>query len=199
MPAASVLAAWPPRSFDASGRAPRRRGDRPAPPWRCRPSIRSKAWAMKRSSGRRSRTLPAWSMKIGCPIDRGSVHEVCLPRYRTPPCGRSWRRCHDRHGQHQGISAGSSMPRFGRRSSPESSARAVLRDRSKHDPAALHRTAASAQETTAPRDRRFRSAISATKRRRCPTGLINLRFLESIAKKPGGISEHFAIVGRISW
>ena len=24
-------------------------------------------------------------------------------------------------------------------------------------------------------------------------------FRESIAKKPGGISEHFAIIGRISW
>lgn len=36
-----------------------------------------------------------------------------------------------------GISAGSSTPRFGRRSSPESSARALLRDRSRHDLAAL--------------------------------------------------------------
>ncbi len=36
-----------------------------------------------------------------------------------------------------GISAGSSTPRFGRRSSPESSARALLRDRSRHDHGAL--------------------------------------------------------------
>ena len=81
-----MLLGRPRRSFDASGRAlpltPEEIDQRAALALQALDSLEDMGDEEEQQK-EASRTLPARSMKIGCPIGRGSVHEARLSRYRT--------------------------------------------------------------------------------------------------------------------